>query len=132
MSAETVTLYELTGGFVFLTIIIPFYLHWFPSDRIIPFWSDFVYLLILSWVCTVVAFNLSMKALQKISAFTVNLTYNLEPLYGILLAFILFREDKTLESSFYWGLSLILISVIIQTLLIYRKHKTRVTQIGTN
>lgn len=132
MSSETVTLYELTGGFLFLTIIIPFYLHWFPTDKIIPGLTDFALLLVLSWGCTVVAFSLSMKALQKISAFTVNLTYNLEPLYGILMAFIVLREHKSLESSFYWGLSLIGISVIIQTILIYRKHKTRITRIGAN
>lgn len=124
MSSETVTLYELTGGFLFLTIIIPFYLYRFPSDHIIPGMNDLAWLLVLSWVCTVLAFNLSMKALQKISAFTVNLTYNLEPLYGILLAFILFREDKSLAISFYWGLSLILISVIIQTMLTYKKHRS--------
>jgi len=122
-SSETVTMLELTGGFLFLTIIIPMYIHWFPTDQFIPGWGDLGWLLILSWVCTVIAFNLSMKALQKISAFTVNLTYNLEPLYGILLAFILFREDKLLKESFYWGLSLIVISVMIQTMLIYRKHK---------
>ncbi|MBC7829591.1 MAG: DMT family transporter [Chitinophagaceae bacterium] len=126
MSSETVTLYELTGGFLFLSLIIPFYLHWFPSDTIIPGWSDFAWLLVLSWICTVVAFSLSMKALQKISAFTVNLTYNLEPLYGILLAFIFFREDKSLESSFYWGLSLIVLSVIIQTMLIYKARVPRI------
>ena len=125
MRTETVTLYELTGGFLFLSIIIPFYLDWFPSDQIVPGWSDFAWLLILSWVCTVIAFNLSMKALQKISAFTVNLTYNLEPLYGILMAFIIFREHQSLESSFYWGLSLIVISVMIQTLLIYLTRTTR-------
>ena len=123
ISSEGLTLYELTGGFLFLTIIIPFYLRWFPSEYLIPGWSDFGWLLVLSWLCTVLAFNLSMKALQKISAFTVNLTYNLEPLYGILMAFIIFREHMLLERSFYWGLSLILISVLIQTLLIYRKYK---------
>lgn len=123
ISSEGLTLYELTGGFLFLTIIIPFYLRWFPSEYLIPGWSDFGWLLVLSWLCTVLAFNLSMKALQKISAFTVNLTYNLEPLYGILMAFIIFREHMLLERSFYWGLSLILISVLIQTLLIYKKYK---------
>jgi drug/metabolite transporter (DMT)-like permease len=123
MNSETVTLFELSGGFVFLSIIIPIYLQWFPTDQLIPGWSDFGWLLILSWLCTVVAYNLLMKALQRISAFTVNLTYNLEPLYGILMAFVIFKEHKTLEKSFYLGLSLIVISVLIQTVLIYNKHK---------
>lgn len=123
ISSENVTLFELTGGFVFLTLILPFYLQQFPSDHIIPGWDDLGWLLILSWFCTVISFNLMTKALKKISAFTVNLSYNLEPLYGILMAFIFFKEHKSLEQSFYWGLTLIVLSIMIQTILIYRKHK---------
>jgi len=123
ISPETVTLFELTGGFIFITILMPVYMQFFPPVHFIPGWSDMGWLLVLSLLCTVVAFNLSMKALQKISAFTVNLTYNLEPLYGILLAFIFFREDQLMKESFYVGLSLIVISVMIQTMLIYRKHQ---------
>jgi drug/metabolite transporter (DMT)-like permease len=120
---ETVTFLELTGGLLFLTLVVPLYLLQFPPDHVIPTWSDLGWLLVLSWVCTVIAFDLSMKALGKISAFTVNLTYNLEPLYGILMAFIIYREHKMLGLGFYWGLSLILFSVLIQTILIYRKHR---------
>lgn len=120
---ETVTFLELTGGLLFLTILGPLYLIWFPPDHFIPTWDDLGWLLVLSCLCTVIAFHLSMKALRKVSAFTVNLTYNLEPLYGILLAFIIYREDKMLGRGFYWGLSLILTSVLIQTMLMYRKHR---------
>ncbi|HYJ39017.1 MAG TPA: DMT family transporter, partial [Chitinophagaceae bacterium] len=86
-SAETVTVYELTGGLLSLSVILPFYLQLFPADHVIPTRDDFLWLLVLSWFCTVLAFQLSMNALKKISAFTVNLSYNLEPVYGILLAF---------------------------------------------
>ena len=123
MTSENVMLFELTGGFLFLTIMMPFYLQWFNFSFDLPSLSDLGWLLILSWLCTVIAFNLSMKALKKISAFTVNLTYNLEPLYGILLAFIIFHEHKSLEPGFFWGLSLILLSIMIQTILIYRNRK---------
>jgi drug/metabolite transporter (DMT)-like permease len=61
-----------------------------------------------------------MNALKKISAFTVNLTYNLEPIYGIALAFIIYREDKYLSGSFYVGLFLILLSVFLHTWLVYK------------
>jgi drug/metabolite transporter (DMT)-like permease len=64
-----------------------------------------------------------MNALKKISAFTVNLTYNLEPLYGIALAFIVYREDKHLSGSFYAGLFLIVLSVFLHTWLVYRKRQ---------
>ena len=120
---ETVTLYQLSGGFLFLTILLPFYLHYIPADHIIPTLSDTGWLLVLSWVCTVWAYNLLMSTLKKISAFTVNLTYNLEPLYGIALAFLVYREDKLLSASFYIGLLLIVLSVVLQTWLVYRKHR---------
>src|SRR5437762_2154762 len=87
--AETVTLYELTGGFLALTIFMPLYLRLFPTDHLFPTRTDFLWLWVLSWMCTVLAFQLSMNALRKISAFTVNLSYNLEPVYGILLAFLI-------------------------------------------
>ena len=122
VSPENVTLYELSGGFVFLSILLPFYLHLFPVASMAPGWSNFGWLLVLSWLCTVLAFNLSMQALQRISAFTVNLSYNLEPVYGILLAFFLFREDKYLGGGFYIGLSLIVLSIVLQTIRLRRKQ----------
>jgi drug/metabolite transporter (DMT)-like permease len=120
---ETVTVYELSGGFLFLSLLLPFYLQYFPPDHILPTISDLGWLLVLAWFCTVLAFNLSMNALRKISAFTVNLTYNLEPLYGIALAFAVYREDKLLTGAFYIGLLFIVISVLLQTWLFYREHK---------
>jgi drug/metabolite transporter (DMT)-like permease len=121
--AETVTLYELSGGFVFLTALMPLYLYLFPTQYRLPSTGDWAWLLVLSWFCTVLAFNLSMSALRKISAFTVNLSYNLEPVYGILLAFAVFREDKYFSSGFYIGFSLIVLSIILQTLRLWRRGK---------
>ena len=76
-------------------------------------------------ICTVLAFQLSMNALKKISAFTVNLTYNLEPVYGILLAFAIYRENKQLGNSFYVGLIIIVLAVILQTIDVYMTHQRR-------
>jgi drug/metabolite transporter (DMT)-like permease len=120
--AETVTLYELSGGFLVLTLLMPLYLWFFPAPSLLPNRTDWIWLLILAWACTVLAFNLSMSALQKISAFTVNLSYNLEPVYGIILAFLLFREDKYLSKGFYIGFVLILLSIVLQTLRLRRKQ----------
>jgi len=120
---ESVTLYQLSGGFLFLSILVPFYLQVVPATYLVPTITDAGWLLMLGWFCTVLAFNLSMNALKKISAFTVNLTYNLEPLYGIALAFIIYREDKYLSGSFYIGLLLIVLSVFLQTWLVYRSRK---------
>jgi drug/metabolite transporter (DMT)-like permease len=119
---QTVTVYELTAGFVVLTILLFFENIFNGSNFVIPSHADWGWLILLSWFCTVLAFILSLKALKKISSFTVNLTYNLEPVYGILLAFIIFKENKYLHTSFYAGLALILAAVVIQMWRVYRKH----------
>jgi len=115
MDPETATRYQLGGGLFFITLLMPLYFHFFPVSRLLPSLSDWGWLLVLSILCTVIAFELFMKALQKIPAFTVNLTYNLEPIYGIAMAFIIYREDKDLGPGFYYGFSLIIAAVILQT-----------------
>lgn len=120
--AGTVTLYELSGGFIFLSILLPFYLHLFPTNYVIPSPGDWGWLLLLSWACTVLAFNLSMSALGKISAFTVNLSYNLEPVYGIFLAFVVFREDRHLSLGFFIGFLLIILSIVLQMARLWYKR----------
>jgi drug/metabolite transporter (DMT)-like permease len=130
--SETVVLYQLSGGFVFMSAILPLYLFLFPADHFIPTLSDFGWLLVLSWLCTVLGYNLGMRSLKKISAFTANLSYNLEPLYGIALAFAVYREDKLLTGTFYIGLLLILIAVALQTMLFYKRHKAEVSATKDN
>jgi drug/metabolite transporter (DMT)-like permease len=119
-SARQVTLHELTGGWISLSILLPAYLFFFPVNKFLPGWSDTGWLLVLSLFCTVLAFNLSMNALRKISPFTVNLSYNLEPVYGILLAFLIYREDRDLEKGFYIGIGIILFTVILQSWRIWK------------
>lgn len=112
----TMTLYELGAGFVFVSFLLPFYLDIFPHTAMIPTPADWLYLLILSVVCTVWAFVLAFSSLKKVSSFTTNLTYNLEPVYGILLAFLIFHENEHLNKNFYVGFSLIILSVALQSL----------------
>jgi len=113
-SPATLTLYELGGGFLALTVLVPFYLIKFPAGYYLPTGTDWLWLLVLAWVCTVLCFDLQLNALKKISPFTANLTYNLEPVYGIILAFIFFKENKSLNGHFYVGVGLILLAVILQ------------------
>ena len=121
-TAETVTLYEITGAFLTLSLLMPLYIWLFPADHYIPTLPDFLWLLGLSWFCTVLAFQLLVNSLKKISAFTVNLSYNLEPVYGILLAFAVYNENEYLGTSFYIGLGIIVLSVVLQTLRVYKKR----------
>lgn len=125
VSANTLTVYEMTGGLIALTFFLPFYLKEFPAAYFLPTLNDWIWLLVLAWLCTVFTFILSLNALRKISPFTANLAYNLEPVYGIILAFLIFHENKYLSAGFYYGLSLILVAVILQMARVYRKTMTR-------
>jgi drug/metabolite transporter (DMT)-like permease len=123
ISPKTVTLYEMTGGFLALCFILPVYLHFFPATYFIPTPEDWFWLLILSWICTVFAFILSLNALKYLSPFTTNLSYNLEPVYSIIMAFIIFKENKFLGAGFYYGFALILLAVSLQMMRVYRDKK---------
>jgi drug/metabolite transporter (DMT)-like permease len=112
---ETISFYELGGGWIALTFFLPFYFQFFPVERYLPTSLDFVWLMVLSLFCTVLAFNLSIRSLQNISPFTVNLSYNLEPVYGIALAFLIYQEHRELGPSFYFGIGIIFLTVLIQT-----------------
>jgi len=120
----TMGFYELLVGALCISIVLPFYLHAFPVASIIPSFMDVIYLLILSWACTIWLYALSLNALKKISAFTVNLCFNLEPVYSILLAFLLFHENKYLGPAFYAGLFCIMLSVALQMWRVARKPHT--------
>jgi drug/metabolite transporter (DMT)-like permease len=118
-----VTFYEMSGGVLALFIILPIYFGFFPASYFIPTTSDFLWLLVLSWACTVFAFILSLNALQHLSAFTTNLSYNFEPIYSIILAFIIFKENQFLGSGFYVGFTLILLAVSLQMLRVYKDRR---------
>lgn len=121
-NATTLLLYEMLGGVMLISLIIPFYIGFNQEPNYIPTFYDVIYLFILAVVCTIVQCILQIQALQKISAFTVNLSYNLEPIYSIILAMIIFDEAKELSSSFYIGFLLIIISVLLQTFNVFKNH----------
>ncbi|MCD8471449.1 MAG: DMT family transporter [Parabacteroides chartae] len=111
---STVLLYELVGGFLFITILLPVYLYFYPQDYLIPDTTDLVYLFLFAFFCTICMCILQIQALKSISAFTMNLSYNLEPVYSIALAMLILGEAKELTLSFYAGLTLIVFSVVLQ------------------
>ena len=120
-NVESLLVWQQSFGFVFVALLIPLYYQFDPSIRFLPTLTDFGWLLVLSWFCSVWAFQLSGAALQKLSAFTVNLAFNLEPVYGILLAFLVYREDQLLNNWFYVGLGLILFALGLHMFLLRRR-----------
>ncbi|RYF90038.1 MAG: DMT family transporter, partial [Chitinophagaceae bacterium] len=131
--SKTITTYTMVGGWAGLTLIMPFYLYFNPSLSLLPTWADTGYLLILAIVCTVLLYLMVTEALQKISAFTVNLSFNLEPLYSIVLAILIFHEDTELSLAFYAGLGMIILSVVLQMVRVIRARKVlAVLPIGGN
>jgi drug/metabolite transporter (DMT)-like permease len=117
-----IMLYQLTGGFVGLSFLLPAYQYYFPEKNFIPVDADWLWLTILSWVCTIFTFFLYIRSLKKISAFTMNLTLTLEPVYGIILAFFIFRENELLNNWFYLGFALIAVAVVFH---MWRLLRTR-------
>lgn len=120
---QTVLTWQMTGGFLTLSLVMPFYLQAFPVESLLPSLSDFLWLLVLAWVCSVIAFQFSMNALKKLSAFTVNLSYSVEPVYGILMAFLLFKENQVLNKGFYFGTAIIMCTLVLHMILLRRNNK---------
>jgi drug/metabolite transporter (DMT)-like permease len=118
----TINYYQMIGGTIGLGILMPVYLYFFPVETIVPGLKDISYLLMLSLFCTVGLYVLFAEILKRIPAFTVNLTFNLEPIYSIVIAFLFFDEGREVNASFYAGLVLVAASVFLQTFLTKSKN----------
>jgi drug/metabolite transporter (DMT)-like permease len=105
----TVTGVEMAAGVLFLTAIAPF----LSSEGMftLPHMRDAILLVVLAMMCTLLPFALSLVALRQLSAFAATLAINMEPIYSIVLAIILLREQRELDPSFYLGVAVILVIV---------------------
>ena len=112
----------MAGGSIVVSALLPFYLWFFPSP-IIPDAFNLLNLLLLSGVCTVCLYLLQIQALQVVSPFTVGVSYNLEPVYSIVLAAIFFGEMREVNLFFFIGLALVCVSVLLQTLRLMRARQ---------
>ncbi len=117
----TITFYEMAGAWVGTTLFFPIYmLTALAKDQqlhLLIDWMDLLYLAILAFICTVYAYSASVELMKKISAFAINLTVNLEPVYGIILAVIIFGEKEKMQPEFYYGAAIILTSVLAHPIL---------------
>lgn len=115
--------YQMVTGTIGLGLMLPIYLHYFPAASIIPNVKDFLCLVLLASFCTVLLYVIFAESLKRISAFTVNLSFNLEPLYSIILAFLFFSEGKEVNLGFYIGCGFVLVSVLLQSVIASRQKK---------
>lgn len=122
MPASTISFYELLSGVLFLTIFLIFTGGFHEKFFELTF-DDLKYLLILSSICTAYAFIASVKVMKYISPYTVMLTINMEPIYGIILALIIFGEKEHMSNNFYFGAGIILLTVLINGYLKMRKKR---------
>jgi len=120
-SGEVISFYQLFFGVLFITIYILATTGFTIEDFSITT-MDLVYLIILSSVCTAYAFIVSINIMKYLSPFTVMLTINLEPVYAIILALIIFGEKEKMSPQFYIGALIILITVLTNGIL--KKKKT--------
>lgn len=117
-----ISFYELTGGIIFFSILL-LLSGGFTKDFFKISASDWFYLAILSSVCTAYAFIASVKVMRYLSPYTVMLTINLEPIYGILLAVAVFHEKEKMNPQFYVGALIILVTVITNGIVKYYQSK---------
>lgn len=120
---KVLTFYELSGGLIFLTLALPFYLYQFPAAYWWPTATDWLWMLVLVMACTIIAFILQLNALKRVSPFTSTLSYNLEPLYGIIMGFVFFNEGKSFGKGFYIGVTMIMLTIVFHTIHVYYKIK---------
>lgn len=121
--SRLINYYQMIGGTIGLGAVLPLYLYYFPVEQFFPGMKDFLYLLLLSLFCTVGLYVMFAESLKRFSAFTVNLSFSLEPLYSIIMAFLFFGEGKDVNAAFYVGLALVAISVVLQMIISYRSRK---------
>ena len=132
-SPLALTFYEMLGACVSIALFLPFYgLYFTQGAGVRVGWHglDWLWLLLLAGVCTVYAFSTFVELMKRFSPFTVNLTINLEPVYGILLAVLIFDDKERMAGGFYLGTALILLSVLVHPLVAKRFSATSLPLTG--
>jgi len=119
VNAYAITFYEMLGACVLVLIFMPLYVQLPMVDHLnlVPTTSDWFYIAIMAWACSVYAFSASINLSKKISVFMIQLALNLEPLYGIVLALLVFGQQEVMNWQFYLGTAIVLSAVIIYPIL---------------
>ncbi len=125
----TVALYEMAGGFLGISLFFIITSKFSTALFNVPA-SDVGYLLILGLICTAFAFIVSISIMKELTPFTVTMAINLEPVYGIILAYLIFKEAEKMTPGFYVGTVIILASIFINGWLKGRMRRRQKESIG--
>lgn len=116
-SATLISFYEFISGVIFISIFLSLFRGGFDAAFFSLSTNDWFYLFILASICTAYAFIAAVHVMKQISPYTVVLTFNLEPIYGIVLAIIFFPKAEKMSTEFYIGASLIISTVLLNGIL---------------
>lgn len=135
IDAWVITFYEMSGASLFslLFLGISESKNWNGGAPFIPAPGDWIWILFLALVCTVYASTMATQLMKQFSAYLINLTINLEPVYGIALAFFIFGEKERMTQGFYMGTLLILLAVLLYPLLtttVMKKNNRKIIEAG--
>jgi len=122
-SGVQLSFFQLFYGFLFLTLIL------FATGKIsalhFPQGIDWVYILVLASICTAYAFTASISLMKYLSPYTVMLSINLEPVYGIILAVLILGDREKMSETFYLGAAIILILIVLNTIIKFKNEKIK-------
>jgi drug/metabolite transporter (DMT)-like permease len=118
--STVITFYEFTSGFIFITLYFLVQLQ-FTFEMFLLTSKDWILLLVLSSFCTAYAFTASVKLMEKMSPYTIMLTTSLEPVYGIVLAYIIIGEKEKMSIGFYIGAIIIFCTIILNSIVKHYK-----------
>ncbi|WP_276381887.1 DMT family transporter [Flavobacterium sp. H4147] len=121
---SVITFYEFGAGVFFITIYFLFQGK-FTADFFQMSLNNWVLLLILASICTAYAFTASVKVMQRLTPYTVMLTTNLEPVYGIVLAYFILGGKEKMSVEFYIGAVIIIITVILNGVFKHYQNKEK-------
>lgn len=119
ISSHSITFYEMVSACLGTSIFFPIYQNYFSHGnlQLIPSGVDWIYLAVLGWVCSVYAYSQMIELTKKLSVFFIQLALNLEPVYGIAFAILIFGQQEVMGWSFYIGTLIILTAVALYPML---------------
>lgn len=128
-TATKITTYEMLGGFLGLGLFMV--LSGDLNGNWIPTTQDWMYLLLLGVVCTAFAFVASVAVMKSVSPFTVAISVNLEPIYAIIMALLIFKEEEYMSTGFYLGAAVLILTIFANGYLKVREKRMNIENAPT-